>query len=112
MPRDPKRYLYDIKQAIGAIREFTTGKVLTDYQRELITRSAVERQVMIIGEAIRQLANIDQQTVTRISHYRRIIAFRNILIHEYTDIDDELVWETLETYLPLLCDDVSSLLHN
>lgn len=45
MRRDPKRYLYDIEQAINAIREFTSGKTLSDYQSELMLRSAVERQV-------------------------------------------------------------------
>ena len=50
MQRDPKLYLYDIKQAISAIGEFTAGKTLADYQNELMMRSAVERQVVIIAE--------------------------------------------------------------
>ena len=112
MPRDPKRYLYDIGQAIGAIREFIKGKTFTDYQRELLLRSAVERQVIIIGEAIRRLARIDEEIVARITRYPRIIAFRNIIIHEYTDIDDQLVWETLESYLPTLERDIDTLLEN
>ena len=56
MQRDPKLYLYDIKQAISAIGEFTAGKTLADYKNELMMRSAVERQVVIIAEAISRMS--------------------------------------------------------
>ena len=110
MQRDPKLYLYDIKQAISAIGEFTAGKTLADYQNEVMMRSAVERQVVIIAEAISKLSDIDKEMVAGIRWYRRIIAFRNIIVHNYTDIDDQLVWETLEAYLPALAGDVEALL--
>ena len=48
--------------------------------------------------------------VAGIRWYRRIIAFRNIIVHNYTDIDDQLVWEMLEAYLPALAGDVEALL--
>ncbi len=110
MQRDPEVYLYDIRQAINAIGEFTAGKVFADYQNDLMMRSAVERQVVIIAEAISKMAAIDEGLVSGITWYRRIIAFRNILIHNYADIDDHLVWETLEAYLPALARDVEALL--
>ena len=36
----------------------------------------------------------------RITDYRKMIAFRNILIHGYADIDDLLVWDIVQTRLP------------
>ena len=110
MRRDPKLYLYDIQQAISAIREFTAGKTLADYQNALMMRSAVERQVVIIAEALRKLSDLDKEIIADIRWYKRIIAFRNIIIHQYTDVDDQLVWETLEAYLPALASDVKVLL--
>jgi uncharacterized protein with HEPN domain len=73
-------------------------------------RSAVERQFEIIGEALAKLAKIDQETATLISEHRRIIAFRNILIHGYAQIDDRLVWGVLDSKLPALSQEVKKLL--
>ena len=53
-------------------------------------RAAVEREFEIIGEAMTQLAKVDETVADRISHHERIIAFRNVLIHQYGDVDDRL----------------------
>jgi uncharacterized protein with HEPN domain len=46
----------------------------------------------------------------RISEYRRIIAFRNVLIHGYADVDDLLVWDVVQTKLPVLRREIEALL--
>ena len=48
-----------------------------------MARSAVERQFEIIGEALGQLARLDPAMAERITDFRRVIAFRNILVHGY-----------------------------
>ncbi len=73
-------------------------------------RAAVERQFEIIGEALAQLARVDAAVAERISDYRRIISFRNILIHGYADVDNGLVWDIVETKLPPLQRDIALLL--
>ena len=65
-----------------------------------------------LAEALRKLSDLDKEIIADIRWYKRIIAFRNILIHQYTDVDDQLVWETLEAYLPALASDVKVLLEN
>lgn len=74
------------------IASFTAGKALAEYEGDAMLRSAVERQFEIIGEALAQLARLDQDLAARITEYRRVIAFRNILIHGYADIDHRIVW--------------------
>lgn len=73
-------------------------------------RSAVERQFEIIGEALAQLAKVDETIVARIGEHRRIIAFRNILIHGYADVDDRLVWDIVQGKLPVLHREVKAIL--
>ncbi len=73
-------------------------------------RAAVEREFEIIGEALTQLAKRDARLVARVSEYRRIIAFRNILIHGYADVDDQLVWHIVESKLPVLAQEIADLL--
>ena len=109
MQLESKKYLFDIQQAAGLLADFTRGKTFADYQDDPLLKSAVERQFEIIGEALARLARLDPQTASRISEYRRIIAFRNILIHGYAQIDERLVWGVLEARLPTLAQEVNSL---
>ena len=73
-------------------------------------RSATERQFGIIGEAVSKLANLDETTVSHITEYRRIIAFRNLLIHQYRSVDDSAVWDILQTKLPILALEIHAML--
>lgn len=110
MRSEAKKYLYDIQQAAELIATFTAGKTLADYEGDAMLRSAMERQFEIIGEALAQLARLDEALVSRISEYRRIIAFRNILIHGYTGVDHRIVWDIVESKLPTLRREVAGLL--
>ena len=85
MQAEAKKYLYDIHQAAQRLTEFTAGKRFEGYERDAMLRAAVERQLEIIGEALAQLAKLDQTVAARISEYSRVIAFRNILIHGYAE---------------------------
>ena len=104
------KYLYDIQRAAGLLDEFVRGKTFSDYQSDAMLRAAVEREFEIIGEAMTKLARVDETVVARISEYKRIIAFRNVLIHEYADLDDRLVWDVVETNLPTLVRETNDLL--
>lgn len=110
MQLEAKKYLYDIQQAAARVSEFTLGKRLEDYQSNAMLRAAVERQFEIIGEALAQLARLDESIVAQISEHRRIIDFRNILIHGYAVVDDRLVWDVVQGKVPALIREVENLL--
>jgi len=110
MRLEAQKYLFDIDRSATLIAEFTAGRQFSDYERDAMLRSAVERQFEVIGEALAQLARVDAETVNRIAEYRRIIAFRNILIHGYADVDHRLVWDIVESKLATLRTEVSALL--
>jgi uncharacterized protein with HEPN domain len=110
MRLEAKKSLYDIQQAAARVAEFTAGSRWDDFQNNAMMRAAVERQLEIIGEALGRLAKLDPQLVTRISEHRRIIAFRNILIHGYAEVDARLVWDVVETKLAVLRSQVETFL--
>lgn len=110
MKLEAQKYLYDIQRAAGLLREFTDGKAFADYESDAMLRSAVERQFEIIGEAMTKLARTDEPVADQVSQYQRIIAFRNVLVHGYADVDDLLVWDVVETTLPALAREVDLLL--
>ena len=112
MQLEAQKYLYDIQKAASLLNEFVTGKTFDDYQRDAMLRAAVEREFEIIGEAMTQLAKVDEAVADGISEYQRIIAFRNVLIHEYADVDDRLVWDVVETKLPTLVREIDALLED
>ena len=110
MKLEARKYLHDIERAATLIEEFVAGKGASDYAGDAMLRSAVERQFEIIGEAVGQLARADESTAEQIGDYQQIIAFRNILIHGYADVDDRLVWNVIETRLRSLIAEVRGLL--
>jgi uncharacterized protein with HEPN domain len=73
-------------------------------------RSAVERQLMIVGEALNRLRKIEPEFLASITDSRKIIAFRNILVHGYDVIRNEVVWGILDSDLSTLTAEVSALL--
>jgi uncharacterized protein with HEPN domain len=110
MRRDGRAYLWDAIRAAEAIADFTRGKSYEEFAQDLLLRSAVERQFEIIGEALSQLARGNPAIAEKIPDIRRIIAFRNILVHGYAAIDREMVWRVVQENLPQLTAVLSTLL--
>jgi uncharacterized protein with HEPN domain len=73
-------------------------------------RAAVERQFILIGEALSRLEKLDPPLAAQIADFRKIIGFRNVLVHGYEAIDDQIVWSTIQQHLPVLRQQVESLL--
>jgi uncharacterized protein with HEPN domain len=78
------------------------GKTFADFDRDVVLRSAVERQFEIVGEALSQLARLDKSMAERIPEHRAVIAFRTLLIHGYAVIDRARVWRIVQDDLPRL----------
>lgn len=59
-------------------------------------RFAVERQLEIIGEAANHLSDTIKETFPEIE-WKKVVAFRNFITHEYFGVDLELIWDILAT---------------
>lgn len=97
--RNPQKYLYDIIDGCEFLLDFTKDKTVEDYKSDRAFRSAVERELQIIGEAITQLDSVNPETAEKISEHRNIIGFRNMLVHGYDKLNPDTVWNVIEVKL-------------
>jgi uncharacterized protein with HEPN domain len=102
MRLEARKYLADIQAACERIARFTEGRRFEQYLADEMLRSAVERQLGIVGEALARLAKDSPDVAARIPDYAKIIGFRNILVHGYAAVDDRIVWGVIELHLEAL----------
>ncbi len=109
MSEEIKKYLLDIRECVLFIQEQTTGiKTFEGYTGNKLVKAAVERKLEIIGEALGKALKINADL--SISHKQNIIGMRNRIIHAYDEVDDAMVWEVMNKYLPALKEEVEKLL--
>jgi uncharacterized protein with HEPN domain len=101
--------LNDIVAAIQNIFEFTRGFSFGDYCSDIKTRHAVEHNFMIIGEAVSRLPESFKQKHEMIN-WRLVKDFRNVIVHDYFGIDNNIVWDIIQLNLKDLLQDVSQVL--
>jgi uncharacterized protein with HEPN domain len=75
-------------------------------------RSAVERQFITIGEALQQGLRIWPPLESFITESRRIVNFRNVIVHGYARIAIDTVWGVVESDLEMLHQEVKRLLQS
>ena len=98
MPRDYKQQLDDILQAITFIREYVKDMDYKAFEADRKTQDAVIRNLEIIGEAARTVPEEVRDKAAEIEWYK-IIALRNILIHEYFGVNLKIVWDVIQNKL-------------
>jgi uncharacterized protein with HEPN domain len=102
-----KKYLTDILQAIELIESFTSGiSKYDDYIADLKTQSAVERHLGIVGEAVNKFEKSFPDSA--LVNARKIVGFRNKLIHAYDVVDPSIIWAILKRHLDPLKKEVYS----
>lgn len=104
------KYLWDALTAIERIQRFIQDRAFDDYLRDDLLKSAVERQLEIVGEALGQLRKSDPEIAAQIADLPRVVAFRNVLIHGYASVDDVLVWGVVTDRLGALAQCLRDLL--
>lgn len=112
MARDLSAYLQDIYDACVAIEDVTEAVSLEEYRVQRAIRSSVEREFIIIGEALRRVSVLDERLFLSISNSRAIIDFRNLLAHDYGAVDDDSVFGLIHSDLMVLKEEVGKLLHD
>jgi uncharacterized protein with HEPN domain len=109
MSRDSKIYLDDVSEAIDLIYDFVSGYDFAKFTRDAKTQSAVIRQLEIIGEAVKRLPENVRLRRSEVD-WRKAAAMRDVLIHHYSHVDLEIIWEVIHNRLPQLKTAVRELL--
>jgi uncharacterized protein with HEPN domain len=102
-------YLKDIEQSVAEIFDFLPARRdFFEFQKDIKTRKAVERNMEIIGEAMNRILKIDP--AFPIDASRKIVDTRNRIIHGYDSVSEDVLWLIIVNYLPNLEKQVKELL--
>ena len=99
--REPAILLDDIRTAVAKIQRYTAGLEQSAFLADEKTIDAVVRNLEIIGEATKQLPN-DWKDRHPAIPWSQIAGMRNRIVHDYTAVDLEIVWNILQNSLPEL----------
>ena len=99
--RNPLLLIEDILESANRIILFTADMTFEDFESDIKTIDAVIRNFEVIGEASNRLPESFKELNETID-WQRIIGFRNKLIHDYVKVNNGIVWEIRNDYLPIL----------
>lgn len=107
--RDTLLLLKDIEQSIQLVLSYTENFTLEQYKTDRKTKDAVERNFEIIGEAAGRLPEEFRMENNEVE-WRIIKDFRNVIIHDYFGINDEIIWNAIQKHLPVLLSKITTLI--
>lgn len=105
-------YLTDVKLAIEELESYFINYPMRYdlFVNDFLRRSAVERKVEIMGEAINRILKIDKDFP--LPNAREIINTRNRIIHGYDSVRPEFLWSLVMRHIPNLKADILQLLES
>jgi uncharacterized protein with HEPN domain len=103
------KFILDIESVIQEIEliKSKTNNNFNNFQYDILLQRAVERDLQIIGEAVRRILEIDPQI--QISSAKNIIGLRNIISHAYDSIEPELIWGIIQKNIPQLASELKNI---
>jgi uncharacterized protein with HEPN domain len=96
------KYLLDIDSIIEEVENIKVrvGNDFITFKSDFILQRAIERDLEIIGEAVRNIR--DQFPLIKITSSSKIIGLRNLITHAYDSIEPEMIWGIIQKDIPLL----------
>ncbi len=92
-------YLWDMREAARSVLRFVRGATPGSFAADELLRSAVERQLILLGEAARRVS-AEFRTAHSELPWREMIGQRSVLIHDYGEVDAERIWLVAKDDLP------------
>lgn len=103
------KYLLDIESVIQEIETIKskTENNFNTFKADIILQRAVERDLEIIGEAIRKI--VEEDPNIQISSAKNIIGLRNIISHAYDAVEPKMILGIIQNNVPILADEIKRL---
>jgi uncharacterized protein with HEPN domain len=97
--KDDRIYIEHILQSIEKIQSYISGKDQETFSNDSITQDAVVRQLEIIGEATKRISKELRNKNSEVP-WEDMAGMRDVLIHDYIDVDLNIVWKTASQSIP------------
>jgi uncharacterized protein with HEPN domain len=101
MSRDYRLFLEDMQTSSEKIVRYTRGLNKEEFLKDEKTYDAVVRNLTVIGEAVKHIPDKVRENYVQLA-WREIAGFRDIAIHEYFGIDEEILWDIIQNEVPSL----------
>ena len=100
------KYILDIESVIEEIESIKqrTQNNFNNFSDDIILQRAVERDLEIIGEAVRKMIELNPDI--KITASKKIIGLRNIISHAYDSVEPEMLWGIIHNNIPLLAEEI------
>jgi len=82
-------------------KEILSGKDRVNYDQDVVLRLALTHLVQVIGEAAQHVSKEFQDLYPQVP-WREIIGMRHRIVHDYLNVDEDVVWEVVQNDLPRL----------
>ncbi len=109
MKKDPKIFISHILESIDLIETYSKNTIQAQFLKRPSVQDAIIRRLEIIGEAVKNLPDSFRAKHPDVP-WKKIAGMRDILIHEYFDVDLALTWKVVKHELPLIKKKLTALL--
>ena len=99
--KQDNQFLVDMLQSAELVQQYTTNCSKDEFVNNVQLQDAVIRRLLVIAEAARRVSETTRQNLLNIS-WKEINGMRNRLVHEYDDIDFDIVWVVVQQEIPIL----------
>ncbi len=108
--RDIELFIVDVFVTLEKIRQYSVDFSTADsFRHSSLHWDATIRQLEILGEALNHLLKDEKFSQYAPAYFRKIVNFRNVIVHEYFGIDEDEVWDVVTNKLALLQKDMENI---
>jgi uncharacterized protein with HEPN domain len=107
--RSVRVLLEDIVEACDIVLEYRAGLSFDEFARHRMPFDAIIRRLMVVGEAASQIP-LEQRSRFPEVDWKKIVGLRNVVVHQYAGIDDDIIWDVVQNHIPVLRNEVVSAL--